>query len=418
MLNYNITVSGTGSIAPDDGHVFQTVQVLLNGQLLDNIQNAMKVANVEMKLGGSQSYYRTAGSLQGFELLSPDLITKVPTTTAADLVAASGQYGYVAGNVADIATRCKRAAAACFNNLTGETRSIPLGLMSGFGRCATYLPIALLGEVALVLNTGSNNDVLFQYSATQDATYSLANISLEYDIVVPDGRYMDLLQKVAGDGADAGLHIPFESTIVGTGGVISSSSSALQESSVITSRATNHLVRSSVVQVPTALVSSLAFPSQSCFSHAGTYSYQSRIGSQTYPQIAVQGDAAMFNCALAAYGSPMNENGSAITRTLWGNSTNGSSAGTAAVYETADNSTGGSVKFAYGDSFIPSYGFRTVKGRAEPLDLDGVSLAGASGSQLITTIVSAPSTNYTPYVLMTALKLISARGGSVSVVGA
>jgi hypothetical protein len=59
-----------------------------------------------------------------------------------------------------------------------------------------------------------------------------------------------------------------------------------------------------------------------------------------------------------------------------------------------------------------------VKGGAEPLDVDGVSLAGASGSQIIHTIVSAPQTTYTPYVFLTALRFIKAAGGAVSVVGA
>jgi hypothetical protein len=110
----------------------------------------------------------------------------------------------------------------------------------------------------------------------------------------------------------------------------------------------------------------------------------------------------------------MLESGTVVNRVLWGNSTDGSTAGTAAVFETAQAATtalGTTVKFAYADSFIPSYGFQTVKGASEPLDLDGVSLAGASGSQLITTIVSAPYANYTPYVILVATKIISRNSG-------
>jgi hypothetical protein len=103
---------------------------------------------------------------------------------------------------------------------------------------------------------------------------------------------------------------------------------------------------------------------------------------------------------------------------LWGNSTNGATAGTAAVYETAQVATGGSVKFAYADRFTPTYGFQVVKGEAQPLAVDGVSLAGASGSQLIASLISAPSIAYTPYVILTALRFIKAQGGGVQVVGA
>jgi hypothetical protein len=113
----------------------------------------------------------------------------------------------------------------------------------------------------------------------------------------------------------------------------------------------------------------------------------------------------------------MQENGSCTSRVLWANSTNGSTAGTAANYEN-DISTSGTIRYSYADRCVPSYGYRVVKGGAEPLDVDGVSLAGASGSQIIHTIVSAPQTGYTPFVLLSALKFIKASSGSVSIVGA
>ena len=59
-----------------------------------------------------------------------------------------------------------------------------------------------------------------------------------------------------------------------------------------------------------------------------------------------------------------------------------------------------------------------MKGGVQPLDVDGVSLAGASGSQLIVSLVSAPGIAYTPYVVLTALRFVKAQGGAVSVVGA
>jgi hypothetical protein len=414
VLNYTMTTAGTASVAPDDGHVFGSVQVLLNGQLLDNISSAMKVTNIEATLGGSKSYYQTAGSFQGLELLNNDLQNVSLTTTALSNTT-TPSYGVVTNNVASVDARYRRAAAVPWNNTTGSQRSIPVGMMTGFGRCKTYLPIAILGEVSLVLQTGSNADVLFQYSATQDATYTLSNISLEYDIVVPDARYASLLQKVAGE--DAGMTIPYESTIVATGGIISSSTSALQESSIITSRATNHLLRANLVQIPSSVLSSLSYPSQSAFSHAGLFSAQWRVGSNVYPQIACQGDAALFNMSLGAYGSPSQENASATNRVLWAQSTNPATAGTASSWEDA-TSTSGSARYAYADRCIPSFGFSVIKGAAAPLDVDGISLAGASGSQLITTIVSAPATSYVPYVAMVALRFIRAAGGTASVVGA
>ena len=412
-INYTIFTSTSG-VAPDDGHPFMTVQALLNGQLLENITNAPKLANVELCMGGSRNYYQSAASLQGFELLNPDLVTDVPSSSVTASITA---WGYVAGNAASVATRAQRASNAIFNSIPGEQRSIPLGLIMGLGRCKQYLPLALTGEMAFVLITGQPNDVLFNTASTTAGDYALSQVSLEYDIVVPDARYMAVLQNVAmTDGA--GLNIPYESSIVTTAAAISASSASLTQNDLIVSRATNHLLRASVVQVPTTCVSLMGFPSQSCFGHAGVYSVQFRIGSQVYPQVAAQGDAALFNMSLTAYGSVLNENGTVVNRVLWGNSTNGATAGTAAVYETAQAASGGSVKFAYGDRFIPTYGFQTVKGAADKLDVDGVSLAGASGSQLIASLVSAPAIAYTPFVILTALRFIKAQGGAVQVVGA
>lgn len=414
VLNYTIQTYATSTTAcPDDGHPFMTVQALLNGQLLENIQNAPKLTNVEMTMGASKSYYQTAGSLQGFELLNNDLVTNIPSSSVTASITA---WGYAAGNQPSVQVRSSRAASAKFNNIAGEQRSIPLGLMCGLGRMKQYLPIALTGELAFVLIAGQPADVLFDIASTTAGDFSLSNVSLEYDIVVPDQRYMQVLQKVAMEDP-TGLTMPYESSIV-TAAASIAASATMTQNDLIVSRATNHLLRASVVQVPTSAVSLQGFPSQSCFSHAGVYSVQFRIGSQVYPQIAAQGDAALFNMSLSAYGSPEQENGTVTSRVLWGNSTNAATAGTAAVYETAEASASGTLKFCYADRFIPTYGFQTVKGSALPLDVDGVSLAGASGSQLIASLVSAPGVAYTPFVVITALRFIKAQGGAVQVVGA
>jgi len=414
VLNYTIqTATSSTTACPDDGHPFMTVQALLNGQLLENIQNAPKLANVEMTMGASKSYYQTAGSLQGWELLNNDLVTNIPSSSVTASITA---WGYVSGNQPSVQVRSSRAASARFNNIAGEQRSVPLGLMMGLGRMKQYLPIALTGELAFVLIAGQPGDVLFDIASTTAGDFSLSQVSLEYDIVVPAQNYMAVLQKVAMEDP-VGLTMPYESSIVTAAAAISSSASMTQND-LIVSRATNHLLRASVVQVPTTAVSLQGFPSQSCFGHAGTFSVQFRIGSQVYPQIAAQGDAALFNMSLSAYGSPENENGTVTNRCLWGNSTNGATAGTAAVYETAESSASGTLKFCYADKFIPTYGFQTVKGGVMPLDVDGVSLAGASGSQLIVSLVQAPGVAYTPFVIITALRFIKAQGGAVQVIGA
>jgi hypothetical protein len=412
VLNYTIQTSGATSLpCPDDGHPFTTFQALCNGQLLDNITQAAKVSNIEMKLGGSKSYYQSAGSFQGFQLLNNDLNATVPTSTDASTI---GAWGWVAGNQSACQVRSARGADVRTGNQAGMQVSIPLGLISGFFRCAQYIPLAVLGELALVLQTGTAADVLFSTTSATDGDFSLARCSLEYDVVVPTAGYMSMLQKVA---MEDGFMIPYESTIVGTGGIIAASASTLQENTIIVSRATNYLLRAALVQTP-AGGNTLGFPTQSAFSHGGVNSYQYKIGSSVFPQLPAYGDASMFTTSLAAYGSPMNENGSVINRALYCQNTNATSAGTIATYETAQVATGGSVKFAYADSFIAAYGFQTIKGGAEPSLLDAVSLSGSSGSQLTVAVVSAPSAAMTPYVALVATRLLTAGGGVVSVKGA
>ena len=399
VLNYYILTTGTTTACPDDAHVFNTVQINLNGQNLENLQNAAKVSNIEAKLGGSKSYYGTAGSFQGFSLLSNDTNPAVPTTAASDLLAAYGQYGYVLGNVTDLTARAKRVADVRTGNVAGMQVSIPLGMISGVGRMKPYVPLALLGELNINLVALSAAQALFQSTATADADFSLSNVTLEYDIVTASPAYMSLLKQIATEDA-RGIVMPFESTVCVPGGSIAASTSALAESTVIVSRATQNLLRAHIVQQPTTAVSSLAAPSQSMFSRSGTASVQFRSGSSVFPQIACFGDAALFNMSLAAYGSVTQENGSAINRALWGQSTNVATQGTAATYETAQLATGGTTKFCYADSCIPSYGFQTYKGGVDPVDVDGISLSGSSGSQLIASIVSAPSvatTGRTPH---------------------
>jgi hypothetical protein len=415
VLNYHIMTVGTLA-CPDDGHPFNTVQINLNGQTLDNLQNAAKVCNIEAKLGGSKTYLQTAGSLQGFQLLSNDANPFVPTVTAADLLAAYGQYGYVTGNTTDLTTRAQRTADVRTGNVAGMQVSIPLAMMSGVGRMKSYVPLALLGELNINLIAGSNADVVFQGNAAATGTFSLTNVSLEYDIVTASPAYMSLLKQIATEDA-RGIVMPFESTVCTPGAQIAASSSALGETTIIVSRATQNLLRASVIQVPTLAVGALAWPSQSMFSRAGTASVQFRAGSSVWPQIAAFGDASLFNMSLAAYGSVMQENGSVINRALWGQSTSAAAAATPASFETAQSATGG-AKFAYADSFIPSYGFQTYKGGVDPVDVDGISLSGSSGSQLIASIVSAPSAAYSPYISLVALKFLSAKGGVVQVAGA
>ena len=146
-----------------------------------------------------------------------------------------------------------------------------------------YLPLSLLGSLSFILVTGSAGEVVFNPNAavggTNTGDYSLAGFNISYDVVVPDPRYAAVLQSIASNPAEGGLTMPFESTICTAGGQITGGTgpvASLSEATVIVSRATSHLLRTSLVLIPPTAIASLGWPSQSCFSHGGTWAYQNR----------------------------------------------------------------------------------------------------------------------------------------------
>lgn len=415
---YNIRTSGDGSDVPDDGHPFTRMQISLNGQMLEDNAQAAKSTNAEVRLASSKAWYETSGSFCGFELLNNGLnvgpITASPTNVI--IQAYSGAWCDVSGNVGGITGRTASGVTTA-NPLAGEQRSLPLGLISGVGRMAQYLPLSVLGELNLTLYTGSRQEIMFQVnSSNTNGDFSLGGVYIEYDIVVGHPEYMNLLARVANDPSEQGLVMPFESTIMSSSGTIAASASALVENSIVVSRATNHLVRTYLLQQQTSLLASTTCPSQSMFSHFQTNKVQWRVGSMYYPQIAAEGDASLWNMTALAYGSAsLNEAASVINRVSWAQTTNVAAPSVAAQ---ASSGYEGVQKFNFSDSFIPAYGFQNVKGDAEPLAVDGISLSGASGSQLVCVLTNAPAVQVTPTLGLVALRFIQAQAGSVRVQGA
>ena len=275
VVNYFFQGPGSGA-CKDDGHVFNTVMMTLNGQQCDTVQNAMKVSNMEVKLGGSRQWYQSSGSFAGWELLNPELNDNYATTVITQ--ATNPGWGAVLNNYNEVSNRQALAARTCTNGQAGMAYSVPLSLLTGMGRMVQYVPISVLGEIGITLITGAAGEVIYNPAASS-GTYTLTNISLSYDVVIPASPYLALLQKIASDPNDAGLNLPFESTVCSTAPSSTVSAGALTEASFITSRATSNLLRSHAVFVPTANLQSLQYPSQSCFSHAGVWAYQYRIGS-------------------------------------------------------------------------------------------------------------------------------------------
>jgi hypothetical protein len=426
-------VSGTGVRVLDDGHPFTRVQISINGALMEDCAQAAKATNAEVKLSTDQGWYKNEGSFCGFGLLNNELTTgPAPNVAgAAGVQQYSSAWGDITANSLAASFRQQQAPnAQVWNPFGGEARTMPLGLISGVGRMKQYLPLSVFGELNITLFTGSAGEVCFQLPGQTNADFSLNGVYLTYDIVVPHPMYAELLHKMGNDSNEQGLNLPFESTIMASSGTIGTSST-LTQSSIIVSRATQNLLRAFAIFQPSAMLTSPNYPIQSCFSHVGAASFQMRVGSQYFPAIPAQGDADMFAATMMAYGSAARNSCTTVinrnnwaTYTLDGTGVLGASepllpAGSTTAWQGTTPGTGNHLSWT--DSFIPAYGFRVVKGNAEPLDVDGISLSGASGSQLVFDLVAAPNTagsSITPTVGLVALRFLSAQSGSVRIIGA
>lgn len=436
-LVYNICTATTTALnqaVPDDAHPFTRLQVSLNGQLLDDINSAAKNTNAEVNLSATKDWYTTAGSFCGFELLNNELNTVAATTPGSAALAgatfgaatqaantlALGQYiqsyasawADVSGNWANIEARYDEPPTTV-NPLGGQQRVLPLGLISGIGRMKNYLPLNILGEMSFTFFTGSANEVLFSGTPTGSVApdFCLRGVYLEADIVIPHPAYAEVLSRMANDAGETGLSLPYESTIVSQGGVMALATS-LSDYAVVVSRATNNLVRSLCWFQPTAALTSAKYAIQSCFNHAGVNKIQWRIGSQFYPSIPAEGDADIWAMSASAYGTAgLNEQNGVANRILWAQTT-------PAAATSAHTGGEGFYKFDHADKFTPAYGFRVVKGASEEVQMDGVSLSGASGSQAVLAITAAPPFEVAPFVSLVATRVIQAANGQVRVLGA
>ena len=419
-LIYTINTAGTGAEVCEGPSWISRAQCVLNGALVEDIVYANRYVNAELSLSSNQSWWKTAGSFLGMGLLNNELQTG-PAPSSATLATAlaqvqsySGAWGDVSGNLSAMCDRTEQAANSTGHPYAGEQRSLPLGCLFGLFRQGQYLPMSVLGSLNLTFFTASNGEAVFQNGTTADGTYSLSQVFIEYDVITPDPRYQDVIMRMANDPNEAGLNIVYESTIMASGGQIAASATALSDSSIVCSRGTTNLVRTFLLQSPATLQASNFFPAAACFQHANTFSIQWRVGSQYFPQVPAEGDASMFANSCLAYGHLTGENCGIIGRQLWGQTTTVSATGTA-----TNTTREGVVKFAFSDHFSPAYSFKTVAGDVDNENLiDGVNLAGASGSQLVCTIRSAPAVAMTPVLALVAQRILQAANGAVRVLGA
>lgn len=424
-IGFTITTTGTNVETMDDGASWcRRMQVSLNGNLVEDVDHAHRLANMEVYGGGDKAWMQSSGSYAGFWKLNPDLAVANPVATTAALAgatwgAATGAanstvlgnllqaynpgYGDVGAQVPATPTGLWAAAGA--RTAAGETRIVPLSILSGFFRCKQYIPLALLGELVISFTLSSAAEAIFQRTGSQDGNYQITDCFMECDVVQPHYALMELMTKVATSDGEAGIVIPYESAIVSQGQAIGSGTS-----SVIVSRATNNLRRLLYAHQLTAGLSSWNYPSVSCFPYASASNFQARIGSYYFPSQPATSDARMFGLLQSVYGEAVNDKPGVINRNLY-------------TQTTLTDGTGGNTRNAFADCFITGYNFDSYKNTSGTniLDADGVSVLGQAGSQIVVQITATPvgagTPTLTPVVALLATRYLSLQNGTLKIVG-
>ena len=386
------TYTGTaGTAAMDDGAPFRRVQVSVNGQLADDVDNCQRNMNSQIYASANMDWYRTTGSFANYWTMNPD-------------IGGGAVWGDLSGNIACAAARSE----------AGQDVAVPLGLLSGFFRQQQYIPLFALGELVVSLTCASNAEAIVQRGAT-DATYALSDIYIECDIVQPHHVYLDMMNALTQNDSESGISLAYESTIVSQG-----VSNAATAASFIVSRATNNLRRVVFTHTPTNALSSLAYPNTSCFPKANINSLQLRCGSLYFPAQPATSAARMWAITQSAFGEPNNLGSSGVVNCYLYNNTTTVAGATSNALSKAGGGAGTANRFTWADKFIFAYCFDNYKNSNEPLDIDGISVLNAAGSQVVVQVgySAAPTDAVTPNISLIATRYLLLKSGSIQIVGA
>lgn len=388
----------------DEGPAWcRRVQVLANGSLIEDVDQAHRAANLEILASAESDWYKHDGSFANFWKFNETLSVTAPTAQNAVVAHANEITLDLSGN--------------------SYQAGWPLGLIAPSLRSNKYWPLRSMGELVLQFTMANAGEAIWANAGSPN--YTLKDIYMEADVIVPHPMYAALLDRMTQLESEPGLNIPVMSRLCSQGQSIPASSGALTESSIVTSRATTNLRRVVYAAQPTAGLNTYNYPSVSCFPDAGFAGFQVRVGSLYFPSQPANSLARAFYMTSAAYGEPASTDKAAVynrhnydTTTLFSNG---------AVYKQVP-STGGQFqgaltvatgkRFAYSDFAPKAYCFDAYKNTSEPLANDGISILGQAGSQIVTIVRQANPEAVTPTVVLDATKVLVLKDGGLRVMGA
>lgn len=412
VLSATVTVTGATTAEPawmDEGAAWcRRAQVLLNGSLVEDVDNAHRASNLEVLSSCGDGFYKTQGSFMNYWKFNNDLI-------------AGGAANQATTQKNDVLNHLDVAWADLSGN--GSQYAWPLGLITPSLRTEKYWPLRSMGELVLQFTCANASEAVFSPAKNAtNPTYALSNIFLECDIVVPLPEYAALLDRVTQMESEPGLVIPVDTLIVSQGQSIpaAQSATATTESSVVVSRATTNLRQAIFAVQPTAGLNNFTYPATSCFPDAGFGAIQWRVGSLYFPSQPADSLGRAAQMTMAAFGHPASVDKSPV----WNRQNYDATTTTAAAtFRNALSAPGAggviatNARFTYADFAPKAYSFDSYKG-GEPLDADGISILGQAGSQIVNIVRLANPEAVTPVVVLKATKYLHLKNGGLRVVGA
>ena len=423
----NVTAPTAYNLLDEGASWCRRIQVLANGSLVEDIDNAHRAANMEVLASAESDWYKHDGSFCNFWKFNETMMIKDISGAFQNAVVAHAHQHSV--------------------DLSGVSYQAgwPLGLIAPSLRSNKYWPLRSMGELVLQFTLANNQEAIWSTVAGANTAYSLNDIFLECDIVVPHPAYASLLDRMTQAQTEAGLYLPVETRLVSQGQSIPAVSTTYAnnvlsgvptETNIVVSRATTNLRKVLYGVQPTQGLNNFAYPSVSCFPDEGCSAFQVRVGSLYFPSQPANSLARMFFMTSAAFGEPASTDKAAVYNrhnydsTTLATTVQAQAAGTVFEQQPAaggqfqgDLYNAGTVaapvyRLPYSDFAPKGYCFDAYKNTSAPLANDGISILGNSGSQLIVIARHMNPEAVTPTIVLDATRVIVLKDGGLRIMGA
>lgn len=418
-LSFEATINDiSGSNVFDDGiwSVLNRLVITCQSQVVEDTQNLAKAVNARLYASEPSSLYENFGSFMGqWKLAGNNGICALSGLDISGTPIILPKYEVI---------KKEPLVKSLYTN--GRNKFvIPMAFLSEFFAIPTYLSLPLMGQIQIQLQLASSSDALVNSGVGGSGYYTLGNLALEYDAILPSPMYLQLLEKIATDPQETGLRYVVNSTMSASQNTPAQPTGSQQ---IVVSKATSNLRSMMLVQQSTNGLKFANYPKQSTFPNCGLQSVQIRVGSTYFPLYKSEG-ARLVADTQRVYGGfeSVVHPGvvdvvnyfatTTVDGTTGATNMKNVNGGEDAVFDTA--STG-----VYCDAFVYGYNFdKIANGKMGEMDLDGISSLSTSAGQLVAQL-DYPSTSLmttNEAIQITAFvkfsRILEVRAGATRVIG-